>query len=277
MRIACVQCNVSFGEPLANAGFAFAELERLSQEGVDLAIFPEAFLTGYCVCSEQEADAIAIIAAPEDDRSPLGKIRLASEQWNITAVVGFAERSREGDRRYNSAVLFERGQPPRIYRKSHLPCLGLDKFVTPGDGLPVFDTKVGKIGILICFDQRVPEAARVLALKGAEMIALPTNWPEGAESSADHVCIARAAENRVFFATANRVGTENGFTFIGRSKIIDPAGKVLSSAGAGAETIIADIDLAEARNKRTVVIPGQYEYAVFESRRPELYGAIIEP
>ncbi|AIE86904.1 carbon-nitrogen hydrolase family protein [Fimbriimonas ginsengisoli] len=273
MRIACVQCNVVFGDPIANATAGAARLKGLKGEGVDLAVFPEAFLTGYCVECQADADALAI-AAGEAPHAALTVFRDACDANDILAVVGFAEQA-EGHL-HNSAVLFEPGKEPRIYRKSHLPDLGLDKYVRAGSELPVFDTRLGRIGILICFDLRAPEATRVLAMQGAEILLLPTNWPEGAETSADHISIARAAENRIFVATCNRVGEENGFRFIGRSKIIHPTGRVLASAGDAEATLIVDVDLAEARQKRTVNIPGKYEVDVFESRRPELYGELIK-
>ena len=122
-----------------------------------------------------------------------------------------------------------------------------------------------------------PEPTRVLSLKGAELILLPTNWPEGAEISADYNAVVRAAENRVFFATCDRVGEENGFSFIGKSKIVAPNGKILAAAGAIEETIVADIDLSQARQKRAVIRPGEYEFEALASRRPELYGALAEP
>lgn len=271
MKIACVQANVFFGQPDWNAESAEARLAELHAQGVELAIFPEAYLTGYCVGSVEEARGIAIPVG----HPALQRLRQACDRLGMTAVVGFAED--EYGELYNSAALFEPGVEPRLYRKSHLPCLGLDRFVTRGDELPVFETKLGKIGILICFDMRMPESVRVLALKGAEIIALPTNWPEGAEVSASHICIARAAENRVFFAACNRLGKENGFGFIGGSKIIDPVGNVLASAEGDETSIIAEIDPAAARNKRTINVPGEYELGLFAERRPELYGAIVDP
>jgi predicted amidohydrolase len=116
----------------------------------------------------------------------------------------------------------------------------------------------------------------VLALAGADVILLPTNWPEGAENSAEIMCVARAAENRVWFVTANRVGVEKGFHFIGRSKIISPTGNVLAAAADTETVLIADLDLSEARLKRTVNIPGQYEMEIFKPRRPDLYGKLLE-
>jgi predicted amidohydrolase len=286
MRVACVQAGVVFGDPGANARRCVGELGGLKERGVDLAVFPECFLTGYCVSSFDGAREIAIPRGHES----LGLIQEACERLDVLCVVGFGEvaddpseaiqnpksKIQNGAVLHNAAALFEPGKEPRYYRKTHIPELGLDKHVTAGDELPVFETRLGKIGVLICFDQRVPEAARVLALKGAELIVLPTNWPEGAETSADTMCIARAAENRVFYAACNRMGSEQGFRFIGRSKIIDPSGKVLAAAGDGEEVLVADIDLAEARVKRSVVKPGVYEWTVFECRRPKLYGELLK-
>lgn len=268
-RVACVQANVKFGDPMANAEAAVTELERLKREGVELAIFPEAFLTGYCVDNAPGAQGIAIEAQSDSIRL----LQDACERFDMLAVVGFAEQA--GDCLYNAAALFEPGKPIRIYRKTHLPELGLDKHVREGEGpLSVYDTRIGKIGLLICFDIRFPEATRTLVLQGADLIVLPTNWPEGAEVSADHISIARAAENRVFFASCNRVGEENGFRFIGRSKIIDPTGKVLAAAGDQPQTLMADLDFSLARQKRTVNIPGRYETEVLKARRPELYSSL---
>jgi len=265
MRIACVQSHVVFGDPVANAAKAVSHIADLKQRGVELVLFPEAFLTGYCVDSESEATRIAI----DSQSVALSMLREASEQYDVIVVAGYAEA--EGDAVYNTAALFEPGQASRTYRKTHLPHLGLDRFVRAGDELPVFETRLGRIGILICFDQRPPEATRTMALQGADLIVLPTNWPVGAEVAAEHLSIARAAENRVFLATCNRVGEENGFTFIGRSKVVHPTGRLLAAAGAEEEVLIADLDFADARQKRTVNIPGKYETEVFASRRPELY------
>lgn len=280
MRIACVQTDVAFGNPAENAARAVRYLEQLKGQAVDLVVFPEAYLTGYCVNSAQQAELIAIPATAGETNefsgmdSSLTQIHEATKRLDIGCIVGFAGNN--GTELYNGAALFEPGSPPRRYIKTHLPYLGYDRFAISGSVLEPFDTKWGKIGILICFDQRPPEAARTLALKGAELIVLPTNWPIGAEVSAEHMSIARAAENKVFLATCNRVGIENGTTFIGLSKIIDCRGRILEAADDGETTLIADIDLSEAREKRIVNIPGEYEMEVFASRKPDLYRIITE-
>lgn len=270
MRVACVQTGVVYGEPDENARRAIAHLERLADQGVEVAVFPEAYLTGYCVSSAEDARSIAI---PFDHPS-LEDLARAAERLGIILVVGFAESA--GGDLYNSAAIYYDSQRG-LYRKTHLPFLGLDRYVRGGERLDVFETSVGRIGVLICFDQRHPEACRVLALNGADLIALPTNWPNGASIAPTLIAPTRAAENRVFLAACNRVGDENGFTFIGQSGIFSPDGAVLARAGASEEILIADLELSQARFKKSVVIEGEYEMATFDSRRPELYGRVTEP
>jgi predicted amidohydrolase len=268
MHLACVQTDVVFGDPLANAKNAIEHLEKLHKEGADLVVFPEAYLTGYCVDCKADAHGIAI---PRDHEA-IAQIAEAANRLNLLTVFGFAEES--DGKVFNTAAITEPGKQTRFYRKTHLPILGLDRYVEAGSEIPVFETKLGRIGVLICYDLRPPEAMRVLALAGAELVVLPTNWPEGAEVSAQHIAIARAAENGVFVATCDRTGHEHGFNFIGLSKIISPKGKVLASAGREDAVLEAEIDLAEARNKHNVNIPGQYETELFKSRRPELYSGL---
>ena len=279
MRTACFQMDVAFGDPDANARRVSDRIAEAASMGVSLAVFPEAVLTGYCVEACEAAQAVAlqvregpgheVVSAPE----PVLAVRDACERHGVHAVFGFA--GRDDAQLYNGAILAEPDGRMRLFRKVHLPELGLDKFVAPGNDLPVFETALGRIGILVCFDLRVPEAARVLALRGADLIVLPTNWPEGADFAADFMAPVRAAENKVFLAACNRVGEEGGFRFIGKSGIYGVGGQTLAKAGDGEETILADLDLSLARNKRNVVIPGRYESTVFSCRRPDLYGPIV--
>jgi len=267
-RLACVQEDVVFCDPERNAARAIAHLARLAEDGVQIAVFPEAFLTGYCFSSASEVCAISASDAV------FGGIQDAVDRLGMVAVIGFAEQ--DGSEIFNSAAILECGAAARVFRKLHLPCMGLDRFVSPGSSLEVFETRFGRLGVLICYDMRPPEATRSLALQGAEIVILPTNWPVGAETSADHICIARAAENKVFFAACNRAGRENGFEFIGRSKIISPTGWVFASLGSEAGSIVADLDLELARQKRTVLVPDEYEIDIIGCRRPELYGRLVE-
>ncbi|MCE9558138.1 MAG: carbon-nitrogen hydrolase family protein [Armatimonadetes bacterium] len=260
-KIACYQSDVAFDQPMQNAAKACAALVSLSKVGVDMVIFPEAFLTGYCVNTVEDARRIAI----DSNDSSLAKIQEAVNSAKVSAIVGFAER--DGNLLYNTAALLCPEVPIRYYRKTHLPELGFDQFATPGNELPVFDTPIGKVGILICFDLRIPEAARTLALRGAELIAIPTNWPTGAIISAEHISLTRAAENRVFVATCNRIGVENGVEFFGRSRIYDLDGNVLAEE----DLPLAAIDLSRARDKRKVTPPHNYITDTFATRQPQIY------
>lgn len=279
VRVASVQCNVVFGDPHANASFAVSQLRALAKRGVQLAVFPEAFLTGYAVSDEAEARRIAIeVRGAQPDSVDVAHpsvltVQAACRELGMHAVVGFA--GTDGTDLYSGAILFEPSGRMRRYVKTHLPELGFDKYVVRGSHLPVFDTAIGKIGLLICYDVRFPEASRVLGLDGADIIALPTNWPEGAEVSPNYMAPARAAENRLFLVTCNRVGIENGFRFIGRSAIHEPTGAAIASAADEETVLVADIDVARARHKRTVVVPGKYETDTFATRYPEIYGRIL--
>lgn len=255
MRLACVQMDVVHGDPEANLASVQRHLDRLPD--ADLVVFPECALTGYGAADLDETRRIAV--EPEFLEPLRGR----------SVLVGTLQR--EGDCVHNVAVLFLPDGSRREYRKTHLPFMGADRFCTPGDCLEPIESPWGRLGVLVCFDLRFPEPARTLALRGADLILVPTNWPTGADVSADHIALARAAENRVFVATCNRVGDERGFHFIGRSKIVGIDGVPLAEAGAGEETLVADLDLSLARQKRRVVTPGEYETDAF-ARRPELYA-----
>ncbi|MBL8066367.1 MAG: carbon-nitrogen hydrolase family protein [Chthonomonadaceae bacterium] len=271
MKVSCAQLDVVFGDTDANLSKLSSVLQGPATQGNDLIVFPECFLTGYCVNSLEAAQEISLTYDPRQgaftDLANLAK----SNSTNM--VVGFSQRVQ--DQIFNSAVLVRRDGTQELYQKTHLPFLGLDRFATPGPDINVFETDIGRIGVLICFDLRHSEPTRVLTLKGADIIVLPTNWPIGAEAGPKFMVSARAAENRVFYAACNRVGTESDFRFIGQSLICDVYGNELARAGEDECLISAQINVEEARSKRTIVQSGCYELDLMGSRRPELYGAIV--
>jgi predicted amidohydrolase len=194
---------------------------------------------------------------------------------NVWIVYGLLER--DGDRLYNACALVGPSGFQARYRKIHLPFLGVDRFVDPGDQpFAVHDLGGLRVGINICFDGSFPESGRILALLGADLIVLPTNWPKNSFCSARHVPPLRALENHLYYAAVNRVGAERGFTFLGNSQIVDCDGQVLA-CGDGSEEIIlyAAVDPALARQKQVVIIPGKYEVNRISGRRPEMYGPLV--
>lgn len=271
-RIAVVQMDVSLGDVPRNRDVILARVAAAAKLGASLVIFPECCLTGYCFDSLAEAEPHAeSIPGPSTDA-----ISEACRTRNVHAVIGMLEQ--DGPRIYNAAVLCGPDGVVARYRKVHLPYLGVDRFTTPGDTpFDVYQVGELRLGINICYDSAFPEAARVMALAGADLIVLPTNFPPGARCMIEHVVHVRAMENAVYYAAANRVGQEREFEFIGQSKICDPDGRVLAEADGAEETIlIAEIDLAQARQKRRVRVPGTHEIDRFADRRPEFYGSVVE-
>jgi predicted amidohydrolase len=251
------------------------ELTRIaSREGARLIVLPECALSGYAFSSLEEAVPFCeTVPGPSTDR-----IAETCRQLDVHVVIGMLERAGRGC--YNAAALL--GPPGLLgkYRKIHLPYVGVDRFLERGDSPPkVFETGIGRIGMGICYDVMFPEHARVLALGGADLLVLPTNWLEQREHIPEHVVPARAAENRIFVVAANRVGIERGTRFIGTSVIAHCAkGAVLARGKADEEEILyADLNLAEARDKHVVITPGEFEFNLVRDRRPELYGRIVEP
>lgn len=273
--------DVALGDVEGNLARVMGRLEEAAENGAKIVVFPEAALSGYCFASLQEALPTAVMCWDE----AIWPFADRCETLGIVGILGYLSATGEPDGETgrvectNAAILAGAGRPGScFYAKTHLPVLGVDRFVSPGDCLSVWDTPYGNIGPLICYDIRFPEAARCLGLMGADILALPTNWPAGAESSPDFLTRARAWENRVYVLAANRVGVERGRRFIGRSQIVAPSGEILHEAGADEETVLyADLDLAQARQKRIVIEPGEWEIDTFGGRRPELYGRLTEP
>jgi len=271
-KIAAVQMDCRLADVAHNVATIRSALRQAANAGARLVICPECALSGYCFTSRDEA-------LPHAEPLPGPSTQLLLEECarlNVWLVAGMLER--DGDRLFNAAALLGPNGQATSYRKVHLPCLGIDRFVDPGDRpFAVHDLGGLRIGITICYDGSFPEASRVLALAGADLIVLPTNWPEDGRRAATYLPAARALENRVYYAAVNRVGEERGFRFIGHSKILDCTGDLLAGCDAPCETILyADIDPERARRKRIVNIPGVYEVDRIADRRPDMYAPIAQ-
>ncbi|MBW3541252.1 MAG: carbon-nitrogen hydrolase family protein [Planctomycetes bacterium] len=272
LRIAGVQMDVAFGDPEKNLGRIERFLRQAAENGAELVIFPECAVTGYCFDSLEEAWPLAQ-SVPGPATKRLG---LVCVETGVYAVFGLLEA--DGERVFNTAVLVGPEGVIGRYRKVHLPYLGVDRYTTPGDGgFSVFAAGEVRVGMTICYDAAFPEASRVLALEGADLIVLPTNWPPGAECMADFAVNTRAMENAVYFAAVNRVGTERGFRFIGRSRICDPGGNTLAVAGEDETILYAQIEPERARRKRIVRVPDKHIIDRMADRRPEMYSRLTQP
>lgn len=272
MKVAAVQMDVKILEKQRNLEKILASIESAACAGAGIVVFPECALTGYCFTSREEADPEAeTVPGPSTE-----KIQKSADAFDCTALVGMLEQ--DGDHIYNAVAVVTPQGIAGTFRKLHLPFLGIDRYVALGDKpFPVFATTHGKIGINICYDCSFPEAGRVLKLKGAQLLAIATNWPIGSDSW-EHTPKVRASENHFNVAVADRVGEERGFRFAGHSQIVDYMGKVHAEAGETEETILsAELDLPGADCNHVIRVPGQWEFDRIASRRPEIYGILTEP
>lgn len=273
IRIAGVQMDVALAQTEENLSRIEQALETTAKEGTRLTIFPECALSGYCFESLEEARPHAEpLPGPSVER-----LTAACRRLGVFTVLGMLEA--DGERLYNACVLIGPEGLVGSYRKVHLPFLGVDMFTTPGDRpFAVHQAGELRVGMHICYDGAFPEAPRVMALAGADLIALPTNWPPGARCTAEFLTNCRAMENHVYYAAVDRVGRERDFTFIGRSRICEPNGNTIADAPHDQPAILyADIDVDIPRNKHLVRVPGKHEIDRFADRRPDMYGPIVAP
>jgi len=272
MRIAAVQMDVTLADIAGNLSRMITKTRETRAAGAELTIFPECALTGYCFESIEEARPYAeSIPGPSVDKM----VALCAE---LGGFVVFGLLEKEGARVFNALALVGPQGLIGSYRKIHLPRLGVDMYTDFGDRpFAVHEINGLRIGMNICYDGGFPESGRCLALMGADLIVLPTNWPPGAEAAADYAINTRAMENTVYYAAADRVGVERGVPFIGKSKICDPLGKTLGYADHTHEEILyADIDVSRSRNKHLIRKAGANEVNRIADRHPEMYSKLVE-
>jgi predicted amidohydrolase len=273
LRVAASQIDPQLGEVEANLDRIGRGVAEAAAAGAVLVVLPEAAVTGYAFASLDEARPVArrATAVAADVIAGL------AESHRLTVICGTLEA--HGDEVFNAALIATPDGRRHTYRKMHLPFLGVDRFATPGPDAPsVVEVGGLRIGVLICYDLRFPEAARMCALDGADLIALPTNWPVGVDFHPGIFAPARATENHCYLLACDRVGTERGVTFIGRSLLIDYDGHQLAVASdTDEELLVGEIDPEAARQTHVRRRPGEHEWDTIADRRPGLYRRLLEP
>lgn len=271
MRIGIGQMDCKFKNKASNLDKFEEFIIKAKENSVDLLVFPECALNGYVYDNFDEAFEEAEIVPGQLTE----KLVSLCHKYEITCLFGMLEK--ENDKIYNIGLLVSPEGIIGKYRKTHLLHLGVDRFATPGSDISVYNLPQARVAPLICYDLRSPEPSRVAALKGAQIILSPTNFPKGAEAYNSFFNKARGCENRVFIVSANRVGVEKGYEFIGKSQIVNNLGHVLAEAsGDKEELIFADISPEIADIKHTVIVPDEYEFNVFEDRKPGLYDILVK-
>jgi len=254
MRVGFVQFAPVLGRPERNLERA----EALAPQA-ELLVLPELCASGYNFESKAQADELA-----EPAEGPtLEAAKRIARKTGAAVVAGFSERAAGGN--YNSALLADSNGLLGVYRKTHLFENEKDFFLPGDSGFKVWDVAGAKVGLMVCFDWFFPEAARTLAMRGAEIIAHPSNLvlPWCPDSMP-----VRSLENAVYAITCNRHGEERGLKFIGRSQVTAPDGKILvRAADAADEAKTVEIDPVRAR-KKTIATRNDR----FGDRRPEHYA-----
>ena len=278
MRIAVAQYAPHIADVDGNLAAAVAWAGRAAAQDVDLLVLPELASSGYVFASEAEAAGTAVDATQAPIIAALTAVCAGS---GMHCVVGLNELS--GAARHNSAVLLGPDGHVATYRKLHL--FNDEKsWFEPGAELPVIDLPLGRVGMVICFDLWFPEAVRALALAGAEVIAVPTNWVASFKRTVydaagycqgNILAMAASAQNGVVMACADRVGVERDVRFLGCSIIVGADGwPVQGPAGPEEEALlVADVDLdaTAAARRRTP------RNDLFGDRRPHSYNAVVVP
>lgn len=266
VQVACCQIAPDVEQPSVSFTRAREAVAAAVAGGAQLVVLPELCTSGYVFRSVAEAEAAALPAE-------------ALAEWShdrAVVVGGFCERTPDG-RLFNSCALVDGEGVRAVYRKIHL--WGDEpRWFSPGsDGAPVVETALGRIGLGVCYDLEFPELTRGLALDGADLIALPTNWPRDplppdGRSVVSLLAAGIAYWSKVFVAVCDRYGVERGLEFEGGSVIAGPDGALRAGpvADRGAFTLRAGCDLLAARHKRN----GEHNDA-FADRRPAFYAAAL--
>lgn len=269
----------NFGRDLdQNLTQAAALVSAAKAKSVGLLALPEACLGGYLSVLGSGRDG-AHDEAPESLPPVLDldgpELRaVAAMAGDMTVVVGFCES--DGTKRYNTAAAVTGDGVVASYRKVHQP-LGESLYYEAGDDLMAFDSPVGRMGLLICYDKAFPEAARALALDGAEVIACISAWPASRTATAGELADdrwthrfnifdqARGLENQVVWLAANQTGTFGSLRFVGNAKVVGPGGEILDTTGTGEGLAVAHVDVTDALTtaRRAMFHLGD--------RRPDLY------
>ncbi|HEY6761635.1 MAG TPA: nitrilase-related carbon-nitrogen hydrolase [Baekduia sp.] len=265
-RVAVQQLAPVLGDVDANAELSLAALREAAGAGADVVVLPELVTSGYRFADAEECAAAAIPA----DGEVLRAWSQAAAASGMVVVGGFCEAGPDGNTYNSAAVVDETGALRAVYRKLHL-WDGEKRLFTPGaEAPPVVDTRVGKVAVIICYDLEFPELTRCVALAGAQLLAVPTNWPltprpDGERPPETVVAMGTARVNRMAIACADRLGTERGLEWTGGSSIVGADGWVAAETRA-VGMAVADIDLDLALDKQLTELAH-----AFGDRRPEMY------
>ena len=245
-----MQFNVRRGDVEQNAKSALDGIREAAEDGAELIVLPEMWPTSFV---REASDSLIEASLAAEDR-----VTALSKDLGIVVVGGGIER--DGDQLFNRARIIDRGEVLGSYRKIHLFSPNAEhRHLTPGADPLIADTSLGRVGVLICYDIRFPELVRYHFYQGAELLAVPSQWPEARSEHWRVLLKARAIENELFVAGCNRTGVEESMKnddhlhFPGDSRIVDPMGEAIG-AGTGEDgPICAEVELRKVQSMRRIL------------------------
>lgn len=255
VKAAAVQFNITLGDICTNLTHVQQSLEKLAQDGVQLAVLPEMWATGFAY---KELNSLA-----EQTEGLVSGLAELSAKYHMV-IIGSLPEPHDG-KVFNTAYVLDNGKLLGKYRKIHLfSLMQEDRSFDSGDSWLLIDSSVGKIGVFICYDLRFPELARRLAIEGAEILVVPGEWPKPRQEHWRTLLRARAIENQLFVVAANCCGMTGKLDFCGMSMIIDPKGELLAEAGYETQNIVATLDF-------DLMAAWRQQIPCFNDRKPEIY------
>ena len=264
-----MDCSAPREQNLTHAG---EMVRQAAGSGAQVILLPEVFHELFFIMSLDMSifDKAEAIPGPITEQ-----MQALSQELGVVIVAPIYERVGNSVYYNSAAVIDADGDLLGVYRKNHIPLSTkfYEKlYFKPGNlGYPVFETRFGRIGILICHDRHYPEGARALGLNGAEILLVPSATPTASLSVRvwEKELAAHAIFNEYFVAGLNRVGTEGDYTYYGRSVMFDPTGEIICQAGEGEECLIGECDL-------DVIVSRRRAWQFYRDRRPDTYEVLTQ-
>jgi len=269
INVALAQIDCRVGDKEHNLRVMERHIRQAKQKDTNLVVFPELALTGY-MCR----DLVYELAEPIPQGESIRRLEELTKKEHMYAVFGMLERSEKARATlYNTAVLLGPRGFIGKYRKTHLPTHSAfeeKRYFRLGYQAPVFETDIGRLGLIVCYDVFFPEITRLLRLKGSQLIVCISASPAVRREFFETLTVARAIENTAYLVYVNLVGVEDGLQFWGGSRIVAPNGKIISQAKYDEEDlVIGRIDYADLERTETFV-------PVLRDLRPEFFDFLKE-
>lgn len=258
MKVAILQFDINFNDPIINRKKVLEMIERASGEQPDVIVLPEMWNTSFNFKNIH-------LNADEKGQPTLKLLSEKAKEHGVHIVAGSIADNHAGNIYNRTYVLNREGKVVHHYDKIHLVHHAQeDQYISQGNEIDIFELDGIKCGVIICYDLRFPELCRTLALKGAEVIFAPVQWFETRLEHYETLCRARALENQIYFVTANRIGKEFKATFPGQSMVVDPWGKIIAQMGSGEEILHGHLNL-------DLIYRTRQKITCYQDRRPDLY------